>query len=272
MNPLDTEIRRAMGELADAAPPAPSIETLDRHAAKAMHDAGVDGTAPHWRRLALSAAVVLLAIAVGVLLLRSPAEPSPSVPATAPTLPAVEGISLDTGTIFGVRPGLAVGPDDVLAAMAPRLGDPDADTGWTTAGGEIRPCSELTEFREIRWGDLAFGFWGRGAATYLHYWVVGDPRLVLFSLPAIAVPGDGGRATGLVTDDGVGIGDPASALPETWSAEPVGAVVGDDRFEPGVSVESFRPDAAPVTTLGGSYLGVDGRIVAFGAESFDCGR
>lgn len=51
--------------------------------------------------------------------------------------PDPDGVTLAAGAIFGVEPGLGTGPDDVLDEVVPRLGQPDADSGWLPA--EHRP-------------------------------------------------------------------------------------------------------------------------------------
>jgi len=41
-----------------------------------------------------------------------------------------DGITIAAGGAFGLEPGLGVGPDDVLAAVVPHLGEPTYDSGW----------------------------------------------------------------------------------------------------------------------------------------------
>ena len=92
------------------------------------------------------------------------------------------GITIAAGAAFGLEPGLGVSPDDVLAAVLPHLGEPTLDSGWLTPvdlseanaawGGFAQ--GELSDYRELWWDDLVFGFWGTGERTALVFWNVGD--------------------------------------------------------------------------------------------------
>ena len=187
------------------------------------------------------------------------------------------GVTIAAGAIFGITPGRTIGPEDALAAVVPHLGQPDHDTGWIRLTTEIRPCQELTEYRELWWGDLSLGFWGRGSATYFQYWTVGDRRFVQFIIPEIDVPAPT-APTALATEQNVRVGDTIDAIPNapnvTTSPTP-----GDDRFVEyseavRTAVYSTDPDAPPgaagSASRSGSYLSIDGEVAAFGAESFTC--
>ena len=201
-------------------------------------------------------------------------------------LPVVEvdpdGITLAAGAAFGFQPGLGTSADDVLAALVPRFGEPDLDSGWLPAERAVdddgnvtvySPCRELTEYRELWWGDLSFGFWETGSRSFLHYWKVGDERITAFLVPDVEV----GSATpsGLTTEDGVGVGDPASAIPDRFNISDAEENFGfDPSGEPSIfSVLSTNPAFAPgrgFPTLSGLYVVLDGEVIGFGAESFTC--
>lgn len=263
-----------------------------------MDPAGTDETPPssHFaspslgRTVAVSIASVVV-VAAGVIALAGRGENDRSSPET--TTPAStsqpsheddrrfpvvavdpDGVTIAAGSIFGLTPGRGVGPDDAVAAVTPQLGEPDHDTGWMSVNTQIRPCRDFTEYRELWWGDLSLGFWGLGSATYFHYWVVGDRRSVEFSIPAIDVPGQP-TPTMLVTDQNVGVGDPITAIPNdanvTTMSRSEGARVSESSDVVRVAVRSTDP-AQPAASGSrfGSYLAVDGEVVAFGAESLSC--
>lgn len=200
--------------------------------------------------------------------------------------PDPDGITLAAGAIFGIEPGLGTGPDDVLAEVVPRLGEPDLDTGWlpperTVADDgtvtDIVPCAELTEYRELHWGDLSFGFWATGSRTFLQHWTVGDRRARSLAVPVTEPPATE-SPTGLTTEDGVAVGDPVTAIPDRFDTSRSEQFFGLDSDSPigVVTVLSANPDFTPgsVTppTRGGSYNYLEsvGVVVAFGAESFSC--
>jgi hypothetical protein len=192
--------------------------------------------------------------------------------------PDPDGITLAAGSVFGFQPGVGTGPDDVLAELVPRFGEPDFDSGLLPAERDVdddvtvySPCGGRAEYRELWWGDLSFGFWVDGSRTFLHYWKVGDERITAFLIPDV----EAGPATptGLTTEHGVGVGDPATSIP--------------DRFDISNSVRSYGPSNDPVIfsvlsanpaftpgsdfpTVGGLYVVVDGEVIGFGAESFSC--
>ena len=183
-----------------------------------------------------------------------------------------DGITLAAGTVFGIEPGLGVTPDQVLETVSSRLGEPDRDTGWLDGLNDGRMWScDLADFRVISWGDLEFVFWGTGSRTLLLAWYVGDPSLLSNNTPE--VERSDATPTGLRTEAGLGIGDPASTIP---TAITVGrATVTDtgslERFR--VEVSSANPDANRPQELplrGGTYLVIDGAIAAFGSEAFTC--
>jgi hypothetical protein len=113
-----------------------------------------------------------------------------------------------------------------------------------------------------------------GSRTFLHYWKVGDERITSFLVPDVEV----GPVTpsGLVTEDGVGVDDPASSIPDRFDVSDAEQTFG---FDPDprpaiVSVLSSNPAFTPgnvtSTTLGGLYVVLDGEVIGFGAESFGC--
>ena len=202
-------------------------------------------------------------------------------------LPVVEvdpdGITLAAGAAFGFQPGLGTSADDVLAALVPRFGEPDLDSGWLPAERNVdddgnvtvySPCRELTEYRELWWGDLSFGFWETGSRSFLHYWKVGDERITAFLVPDVEV----GPTTpsGVTTEDGVGVGDPESSIPDRFNISDAEQYFGfDPTGEPSiVSVLStnpaFTPGSVASPTLGGLYVVLDGEVIGFGAEAFGC--
>ncbi len=204
-------------------------------------------------------------------------------------LPVVEpdpdGVTLAAGAIFGIEPGLGTGPDDVLDDVVPRLGQPDADSGWLPAERSVAddgtvttfvPCLELTEYRELRWGDLSFGFWATGSRTLLQHWAVGDRRIAPFLAPETNLPTT--APTEIETEDGVGVGDPLTAIPDRFDTAR-GNFYGGTQFDPISEVGSvqvvsanpaFTPGSVASPTRGGRYLVIDGTVAAFGAESFSC--
>ena len=258
-----------------------------------------------WRVVAIAASI-LVVVAVGVVLLsrwglsendNAPTAALDPTSSTAgsfveadPQLPIVpaapDGVTIAAGAIFGLTPGRAVGPEDALAAVVPHLGQPDHDTGWIPLTTEIRPCQELTEYRELWWGDLSLGFWGRGSATYFQYWTVGDRRFVLFIIPEIDVPAPT-MPTMLVTEHDVRVGDTIAAIPDAPNVRST-PWPGDDRFgdssevvrtavfstdpdaPPGAPDSVSRSDSYPLIDGEGSYLSIDGEVAAFGAESLAC--
>jgi hypothetical protein len=196
-----------------------------------------------------------------------------------------DGVTLAAGAIFGIEPGAGVSPEDVLDEVVPRLGQPDLDTGWVpldqltsdAMDPVFNPCSETQgNYRELWWGDLSFGFWGSGSRTDLQFWNVGDRRLMFSPDTPAPVPTN---ASGLVTDAGVGVGDPAASIPDTVATAWDWNVGQADRFEPGtlvlvVTVVSANPMSTPSNTAApyrdGEYLVVDGVVAAFGSDPLSC--
>lgn len=189
---------------------------------------------------------------------------------------ADDGITIAAGSLFGIRPGLGVTPDELIEAVDPVLGAPDQDTGWIdhrNDGPPIQTCG-LNDFREIAWGDLVAGFWGSGSRTVMLYWYVGDQRVVGWNTPdsELAAPN---AATGLTTEQGVGIGDDADAIPDRFNVAHVEGI----EVRPGDTIEQVivktrNPDSTvddlEPATVGGGYVIVDGSVVGFGAQAPDC--
>lgn len=200
--------------------------------------------------------------------------------------PDPAGITLAAGAAFGIEPGLGVSPDDVLAAVVPRLGQPTHDTGWlepeplgSDDGTSISldPC-QLTDYRELWWGDLVFGFWGRGQRTALMFWNVGDRANIVAPHPEPYLPSPEETA-GLSTEHGVGIGigERAALLPDAVNIAPLRYQVDGLPPDAGgqiIAVISAGPESdadQPSPNLRqGEYLVVDAMIQAFGVEIFDC--
>lgn len=185
-------------------------------------------------------------------------------------------VTIAAGALFGVRPGLGVTPDRLIEAVDPMLGAPDQDTGWIDRRNDGPPTQTcgLNDFREIAWGDLVAGFWGSGSRTVLLYWYVGDERVVQSNTPESELT-EPTVASNLITEQGVGIGDDADAIPDRFN------VVRGEGIEvsPGDTIEfvivaTRNPDstfdnlASP--TLGGVYLIVDDTVVGFGAGILVC--
>lgn len=203
-------------------------------------------------------------------------------------LPVVEpdpdGVTLAAGAIFGIEPGPGTGPDDVLAQIVPRLGQPDTDTGWLPAERTVAddgtvtrmtPCPDLTDYRELHWGDLSFAFWGAGSRSLLQVWNVGDGPAIGFDVPTTSLP-TAGPPTGLQTEDGVGVGDPVTAIPDRFDTSDVEQVVGFDpdddvgRIMVRSSNPAFTPGSVSPPIRGGEYMVIDGVVVGFGAQAFGC--
>jgi hypothetical protein len=203
-------------------------------------------------------------------------------------LPVVEpdpdGVTLAAGAIFGIEPGLGTGPDDVLAEIAPRLGPPDADSGWlpakrtVTPAGTVTvltPCPDLTRYRELHWGDLSFAFWGAGSRSLLQYWNVGDGPAIGFDVPETD-RSNAAAPTELRTEDGVGVGDPVTAIPDRFDTSGLEQIFGSDptddvgRVTVLSSNPAFTPGSVASPTRGGGYTVVDDVVVGFGAQTFGC--
>ena len=197
--------------------------------------------------------------------------------------PNPDGITLAAGAVFGFQPGVGTGPDDVLAELVPRFGEPDFDSGLLAAERNVDDdgnvtvysmCGDRAEYRELWWGDLSFGFWVDGSRTFLHYWKVGDERITAFLVPDVEV--DPTTPTGLTTEDGVGVGDPATSIPDRFDISDSEQFFGyDPSGDPVIfSVLSANPAFTPSNvaspTIGGLYVVVDGEVIGFGAESFSC--
>ena len=194
--------------------------------------------------------------------------------------PDPDGITLAAGSVFGFQPGVGTGPDDVLAELVPRFGEPDFDSGLLPAERNVdddgnvtvySPCGGRAEYRELWWGDLSFGFWVDGSRTFLHYWKVGDERITAFLIPDV----EAGPATptGLTTEDGVGVGDPVTSIPDRFDISDSVRSDGPSNDPVIFSVLSENPAFTPynaASPIGGLYVVVDGEVIGFGAESFSC--
>lgn len=306
MNRLDTEIREAMGALADAAPAALSPDELVQRAERAS-TTSTSGSSRN--RVLMAAASLVAVVSVAVVLVAvsggdddqvatDPTSISTTAPPTTdaglaslppvapetpedPELPNVEidpdGITIAAGAIFGLVPGSAVSADDVLAAVTPRLGEPDVDSGWLPA--KRLPCEGLTEYRELWWGDLSFGLWETGSRTYLQHWSVGDRRFGLFPVPDVDAPTDP-TPTGLATEAGVRVGDPLGAIPvqpnvriEAWPDNDGDPFQSDEAvLQVWVSSANpeYRPSGLAPESRSGRYLVIGSSVAAFGAESYSC--
>ena len=197
--------------------------------------------------------------------------------------PDPDGITLAAGAVFGFQPGIGTGPDDVLDALVPRLGPPDFDSGFLPPertvddDGNVTTlsmCGARAEYRELWWGDLSFGFWVDGSRTFLHYWKVGDERITAFLVPDVEVGPT--TPTGLTTEDGIGVGDPVTSIPDRFDISDNEQFFGfDPSGDPVIfSVLSanpaFTPGSVVSPTVGGLYVAVDGEVIGFGDESFSC--
>ncbi len=195
--------------------------------------------------------------------------------------PDPDGVTLAAGAIFGFQPGVGTGPDDVLAELVPRFGEPDFDSGLLPAERNVdddgnvtvySPCGGRAEYRELWWGDLSFGFWVDGSRTFLHYWKVGDERITAFLVPDVEV--GPATPTGLTTEDGVGVGDPVTSIPDRFdvsdSVRSYGPLNDPVIFSVQSANPAFTPGSVVSPTVGGLYVVVDGEVIGFGAESFSC--
>lgn len=195
--------------------------------------------------------------------------------------PDPDGVTLAAGAVFGFQPGSSTSVDDVLAALVPRFGEPDVDSGWIPAERSVDddgyvtvygPCRELTDYRELWWGDLSFGFWATGSRSLLHFWKVGDPQIRPFLVPDVEV--GSATPTGLTTEDGVGVGDPATSIPDRFDVSDQEAFFGfDPSGEPEIVTvlsanPAYRGGGVAFATIGGLYVVVDGVVIGFGAETF----
>lgn len=175
-------------------------------------------------------------------------------------------INVGAGTAFGIAPGAGVSADAVLAAVVPQLGPATFDSGWLDLPpGGMAPCPDTDdEYRELWWGDLAFSLWRRGERGLLSSWRLGQPSadLPTFIVPEFDRPADV-EPSGLRTEAGLGIGDPADRL--------VGPNIGRvdiSSGEPGEPTVEFVTVSS--TAGGGAYLVVDGRIETIETISLGC--
>lgn len=196
--------------------------------------------------------------------------------------PDPEGVTLAAGAIFGIEPGPGTGPDDVLDVVVPRLGQPDADSGWLPAsesgadtGGAISTIQCGAEYRELRWGDLSFGLWATGSRTLLQHWIVGDRRLAPFLVPETNLPATASPTT-LETEHAVVVGDPESSIPDRFETSRSDSFFGLDDIDDVAVVQvlsanpTFTPGSVASPTRGGLYMVIDGTVAAFGDTTYDC--
>ncbi len=303
MNRIDEQISEMVRHRVDAAPPPPSVATVQRYADRLGVVELVDRSnrSTSARRLLLMAASLLVVVALGAAVLSNaggsandvrpsattaaptpttettPAETTTSANTGDPAMPLVQldpdGITIAAGAIFGFVPGRGTGPDEVLPVVNDRLGPPDHDTGWIDVNTVYIPCAGLTNYREIWWGDLSMGFWGLGSGTYFHFWNVGDRELMMFILPEVDVPSPT-RTTGLSTEHGISIGDLIGDVVDLPNAVSNDLPTQNQDASLITNVVSTVPGADPAsinpTSRSGSYLSDDGEVIAFGGESLTC--
>jgi hypothetical protein len=133
-----------------------------------------------------------------------------AIPACSSAAKRVGALDLAGGTVFGL-PGAHGGadPEQVIANIRPTLGNTTWDTGWQPMLPEWA-CTGNDSYRTIWWGDLSITFETGPSGTLLTGWSVGDHAVS--AAPVGPLPPDIGPATGIVTDDGIGIGSTAAAV------------------------------------------------------------
>lgn len=123
-----------------------------------------------------------------------------SEPATTTTNPA-EALHLSSVGLGDLSFG--VESEAVLTAMADILGDPDEDTGWLDTALEGLACPG-SQVRFVRWHDLTLTFSDESP------YAVGTRHFAAFTYgPAV---GDTIEPWGLITDDGLSVGDTVGDL------------------------------------------------------------
>jgi hypothetical protein len=174
----------------------------------------------------------VLGVALGLLVTACDSAPSHSQaivqpsPTSAPTVTdhattstssAVpspdQAIDLESGSIFGFRPGPDVGPDRVREALTPVLGPPTRDTGWyvtPSVAGSEGDCSGQQSQRIVRWGSLSFAF-RRSNTEILWSWALGDTNAAIGDQrepqPIVQQP-----VINATTAEGIGVGTPVDEL------------------------------------------------------------
>jgi len=188
--------------------------------------------------------------------------PNSQVPPTSSqalaTLPtgAVGALDIGGGTLFGFAPNLAANPDDVIKRLEQAIGVVTWDTQWLPMPDGFA-CTGNNSYRTIWWGDLRFTFERSPiVGTLLTAWSLGEGQVLA---PVGPIPDAIGPATGIATDEGVGIGSAAAEVSATVGDNMIGAFDGSIQV-----VSSTGP--ATIVSLDG-----DQRIVGIGSSRNDCG-
>ena len=181
----------------------------------------------------------------------------PTSSTTASTLPTGTTGALDIGggTMFGFAPSMPANPDDVIIRLQQVIGTVTWDTQWQPMPEEFA-CTGNDMYRTMWWGDLRFTFENSPFGTLLTAWSLGEGQVLA---PLGPLPDAIGPATGITTDEGVGIGSAAAEVSATVGDQMIGT------FDGGIQVVSST-GLATIVSLDG-----DQRIVGIGSSRNDCG-
>lgn len=178
-----------------------------------------------------------------------------------------------TGTVLGLPLGFS-SVDKVLTGINPVLGEPTADSGWfvveAIAPGD-EDCLAGQELRVLHWGDLtvAFksGFTPDGLeGEQMWSWVVGDLRASGFSSFREPVPAPTAPPTGLLTEDGFGLGTTVDELRASGEV-----VLSDFTNDDGTRNGFFTPTDGTESGLNRSIvIDADGNVIGFGTTQAFC--
>jgi hypothetical protein len=205
------------------------------------------------RRLSVFAiVVVLLAGCTGEVSDQGPKTPSPSPAEPSPTESEPESASPSASPspvaaatpspepTDGPAPGdqlvaeqnglglvsFGAAPDDVIAAVSIRLGEPDEDSDWQPLGSIYGVCPG-TRTRVVRWGDLTTVF----SDGPTDYGPEGQEHFFTYRIASNDPAGAAGQSP--LTSDGIGIGSTRAQLEEAYGVDTL--------------------DITPANELGGPY-------------------
>jgi hypothetical protein len=169
---------------------------------------------------------------------------------------AAGALDIINGTMFGMAPNTNASPDDVIGALQPSVGEATWDTEWQPTPTEFA-CTGNQSYRTIWWGDLRMTFETAPSEVVLTAWSVGDAEMLA---PRGPLPPVIGPATGVATDEGIGIGTPATE---------VTAILADHIYNSGSQSMQVVSSTGLATML---YFDGDEQIVGIGSSRNDCGE
>lgn len=128
------------------------------------------------------------------------------------------GIDLIRSSLFGLPGVTFADPDEVIDNVPDSIGDVTWDTGWLSMPVEFA-CTGNDSFRTLWWGDVRLTFETGPDGTMLTAWSIGDPAVSSLAPLGPLPPEVDRRASGVVSNEGIGIGTPA---------DDVRSALGDD--------------------------------------------